>query len=301
MTTKLTIVILNYNTKELVTDLLASIKNSTAIKFTIKVIVIDNASTDDSVKTLQQIKWIQLIESHENLGFARGNNLSLPYLEGEYTWFLNPDTVVEPNAIAYMIQYMDDHPSVGMATPRLELPSGKLDKNSHRGFPTPWNSLSHFLGLDIIFPRSKTFSGYYLGHLDEKIESQVDVIGGSSLLVRTDLGQKIGWWSEDYFMYGEDIDFAYKVKQLGYQIMYVPAVLIHHYHGASSGLKPTSKSVTKASKATKIRSAQATIDAMRIFYRKYYQDKYSPLLTNSVLFAISALGFIRMLKIRLVG
>lgn len=301
MTPKLTIVILNYNTRELVHDLLTSIKNSTGIDFGIKVIVVDNASDDGSVEALKKIKWIKLIPSPENLGFAKGNNLAVPHIEGEYTWFLNPDTVVEPDTLAYMVRYMDSHPEIGIATPRLELPGGKLDKNSHRGFPTPWNSLSHFLGLDILFPHSKTFSGYYLGHLSTRTESEVDAVGGSSLLVRTEVGEKIGWWSEDYFMYGEDIDFAYKVKELGYKVMFVPQVLVHHYHGASSGLKKTSKAVTKASRETRLRATQATIDAMRIFYRKYYQNKFPPFLTSLVLLSISLLGKLRVVKIKLFG
>lgn len=297
--TKLSIVIVNYNTRDLILDCLTSIKNSEGIDFGVKVIVVDNASQDGSVEELAKLKWITLIPSSANLGFAKGNNLALKELDGEYVWFLNPDTVVEPNTIAFMTTYMDNHPEVGMATPKLVLPDGKLDKNCHRGFPTPQRAMWHFLGLDLLFPKSALFAGYYLGNLPADQESEVDVIGGSSVLIRRSVGEDVGWWDETYFMYGEDIALAWEVKQLGLKVMYVPGVYIHHYHGASSGLKGSSASVSKASKETKIRSAQATVSAMRIFYKKYYQGKYPPLLTRLVLFTISALGILRVLRLRL--
>ena len=299
--TKLSIVILNYNTKELVLDCLTSIKNSQDTDFVIKVIVVDNASTDNSAEELKKLSWITLIENSTNVGFAKGNNLALNEIEGDYVWFLNPDTVVEPNTISFMVSYMDEHPDVGMATPKLTLPGGRLDKNCHRGFPTPGSSMWHFLGLDRLFPRSKTLAHYYLGHLPEDQETEVDVIGGSSVLIRKSVGEKVGWWDETYFMYGEDIALAYEVKKLGMKVMYVPQGLIHHYHGASSGLKGTSSTVTKATKEVKIRSAAATISAMSTFYHKYYQGKYHPLVTRLVLATISFLGMVRILKLRILG
>ncbi len=298
---KLTIVSVNYNSESLLLDLLNSIKNSTNIDFGIKVIVVDNASNLDSLERLKKIKWITLIGSDKNLGFSGGNNLAVPYIEGEYVWFLNPDTYVEPDTISFMVKYMDNHREVGVATPKLVLPNGTFDKNCHRGFPTPWNSLCHFLGLGKLFPRSKSFSGYYMGNLSPTKEAEVDVVGGSSLLVRREVGEQIGWWDESYFMYGEDIAFTYEVKKRGYKVMYVPQVIVHHHHGASSGLKKSSSSVTRASKETKLKSTAATIAAMRIFYNKYYSGKYPFLLTNTILLGISVVGSLRIIRIKLFG
>jgi GT2 family glycosyltransferase len=298
---KVSIIIVNYNTQELVLDCLESIKNSINIDFGVKVIVVDNASTDSSVNELKKLRWIELIENSSNTGFAKANNLAIGKIEGDYVWFLNPDTVVEPNTIATLVGYMDKNSDVGIVTPKLTLPDGSLDKNCHRGMPTPWNSFCHFTGLSKILPKSRLFSGYYLGHIPENVETEVEVVGGSSVLTRRDIGEKIGWWDETYFMYGEDIAFAYEVKKAGYKIMYVPSVTIHHYHGASSGLKKTSKQVSKATKETKIRSIKAGTNAMKLFYRKYYRDKYSSVVTTFILFTISLLGSIRMAKITILG
>jgi GT2 family glycosyltransferase len=172
---------------------------------------------------------------------------------------MNPDTTVEPNTIANLIKYMDSHPEVGVTTPKIILPNGKLDKNCRRKFPTPINSLKRFLG----------FGGYFIDTPEnEKVE--VDSVMGSNMLVRTEVGQKIGWWDEDYFMYGEDIEFCWQIKNLGYKIMYVPQVTVHHHHGASSGLKKTSENITKADNFVKRQAILGSTDAMRIFYKKHY-------------------------------
>lgn len=292
---KLTIVTVNYNSAPLVADLVQSITNSQNVNFKIKTIVVDNNSTDDSVVKLKKIAGITFIESRANKGFAYGNNLARPEFEGQYVWFLNPDTAVESDTIAYMIDYMDSHPDVGLATPKLVLPNGKFDKNCHRSFPGVWSSLTHFMALDKVFPRSRLFSAYYLGYLSEGTEAEVDVVGGSSALIRREIGEKIGWWDEDYFMYGEDIELAWQVKSLGYKVMYVPEVIVHHYHGASSGLKKTSQAVTVADATTKRRAVLATTEAMRIFYQKHVAST-KPGLVNQLVY----LGIYLMEKLRLV-
>ncbi len=296
---KLTIVILNFNTRELVLDCLSSIKNSQEVNFPVKIIVVDNASSDGSGEELQKLNWLTLIENPENRGFSAGNNTAVSKFAGKYVWFLNPDTVLEPKTLVHMVDFMDKHPDVGIATPKLTLTNGSFDKNCHRGFPTPWNSFCHFSGLDALFPKSRLFAGYYLGFIAPNIESEVDVIGGSSVLIRRQVGNKIKWWSEHYFMYGEDIDLAFRVKQAGFKVMYVPSALIHHYHGASSGLKKSSHKVTKATRETKIRSAQAGIDAMKTFYGKFYREKYPKIVTKAVLTGISLLGSFRIIRLRI--
>ena len=255
---KLTIVTVNYNSAKLTEELVASVKASKNIDFGIKIVVVEN-----SEENLSDISGITYLKNRGKIGFSHGNNLGLTKAEGDYVWFLNPDTTVDPDTIAYMIRYMDTHPEVGIATPKLILPNGLLDKNCRRLFPTLGNSLKHFL---------KIGSGYYVGG-DIDVETEVDVVMGSSLLVRRELGDKINWWDEDYFMYGEDIEFCWQVKNLDNKIMYVPEVIVHHHHGASSGLKKTSQKLTIASREIKIRSTLATTGAMRIFYKKHYEKE----------------------------
>lgn len=292
---RLSVVIVNYNTRELVQKCIASIKSSVGLTFGIKIIVVDNASTDGSAALLQRLAGITFIQAPANLGFSRGNNLAIPELVGEYVWFLNPDTQVEPNTINFMVTYLDTHPDVGVATPKLVLPDGRFDPNCHRAFPGIWNTFCHFSGLGKLFPTSKLFSGYYLGYLPVNQECEVDVVGGSSLLTRTSLAKQVGWWDEDYFMYGEDIEFTYRVKQLGFKVMYVPNAFIYHYHGAASGLKKSSSHVTTADYATRKRSLLATTNAMRIFFRKHHEPHNSRLTNRLVHLGIFLLERYRLL------
>jgi GT2 family glycosyltransferase len=293
MNTQLTIVIVNYNTKDKVLDCIQSITASKNLVFKPRIVVVDNNSSDESSAALTKRTDIIFIPSQINLGFSKGNNLAIPYILGDYVWFLNPDTTVDPDTIATMLEFMDRHPEAGIATPKLVLPDGSFDKNCHRGMPTLWNSFCHFSGLDRLFPRSSFFSGYYLGHLSEQDLSEVEVVGGSSLLTRVSIAKEIGWWDEDYFMYGEDIEFAYQVRQRGYKIYYVPNVIVHHHHGASSGLKKTSADVS-----TRKRSVLATTNAMRIFYNKHYQSQNPQIINFLVNFAISLLEQLRLISMK---
>lgn len=253
MEIKLTIITVNYNSKILVKELVESIKKS-KVDFEIKIVVVENSQED-----LSDIPNITYLKNKGNLGFSNGNNLGITQAVGDYVWFMNPDTTVEPDTIKYMISYMDNHKNVGVSTPKIVLPNGKLDRNCRRNFPTPVNSLKRFLG----------FGGYFI-NAPENEEVEVDSVMGSSLLVRRSVGEKIGWWDESYFMYGEDIEFCWQIKNLGYKIMYVPNVVVHHHHGASSGLKKTSTNLTKADNSIRRRSILATTNAMRIFYKKHY-------------------------------
>lgn len=288
---KLTIITVNYNSAKLVEEMVESVKKSQNINFGIKIIVVDNSDEDFS----KVPGIIYLKNPSGNAGFSSGNNLGLTKADGEYVWFINPDIVLEPKTISYMIDYMDKHPEVGVATPKLVLKTGEFDKNCHRGFPSLWNSLCHFLYLDKAFPTSRIFAGYYLGHLKQNEEADVDVVGGSSLLVRRTLGDKIGWWDRDYFMYGEDIEFTWQIKQLGYAVRYVPQVFAWHHHGIISGLKKNSLAGSTATRETKIRSVKATVEAMRIFYRKHH-EKNNNFFINYLVY----LGMWLLEKIRLI-
>jgi len=278
---KLTIITVNFNSAKLVEELVASIRNSQSIDFGIKIIIIENSG-----ENLSNVSGITYLKNKGNIGFSSGNNLGVTKAEGEYIWFLNPDTTVDQNTISYMIRYMDTHPGVGIATPKLVLPNGLLDKNCRRLFPTLTNSLKHFL---------KIGNGYYINS-DIDQETEVDSVMGSSLLVRKNLGEKIGWWDEDYFMYGEDIEFCWQVKNLGHKIMYVPQVIVHHHHGASSGLKKTSEHITKADNFVKRRAILGSTNAMRIFYKKHYAGNL--LITPFVYLGIWLLEKLRLSKWR---
>ncbi|MCL4397614.1 glycosyltransferase family 2 protein [Patescibacteria group bacterium] len=287
---KLSIIILNYNTEALLRQCLASIPSRPDYQ----VIVIDNASTDNSVIMVQkEFPEVELIKNKENCGFTRGNNCAREKAKGEYVLFLNSDTQVYPGTLERMVQFMDYTLDAGISTCLTLLPNGGQYYASHRGFPTPWNSLAYFTGLAKLFPKSKMFSGYTATYLPLDKVHEVDAVSGTFLLIRKKLLDKIGWFDEDYFSYGEDIEMCYRVKELGYKVYFVPDVKIMHYWGASSGLKSTSKSVAKVDPDNQARWNQARYDAMRIFYDKHYRKKYPELFRSAVLGGIGLVNYLR--------
>lgn len=291
----LTIVILNYNSIEFLKKCLASIKKSKLNDIKVKTIVVDNASSDNSVAILKKdYPEIPLITSDVNKGFAGGNNLAIKRIEGRYVLFLNPDTILEPDTLFTVYKYMEEHPEVGVSSCRLELLDGSLDYSCHRGFPTPINALFYFSGLAQLFPKVKLFTGYTQGwKRDDPNPHEVDAISGAFFFVRKGAGQEVGWWDEDYFWYGEDLEFSYRLKEKGWKIMFIPQVKTFHYKGVTSGIQKHTKKISKASKETKKRSARASTTAMRIFYKKHYTNKYPKIVTFAVLLGVSLLEKIR--------
>lgn len=293
----LSVIILNYNTKDLLKQCLKSIKTSELGSYAIEILVIDNASNDNSVAMMnKKFPEIKLIVNKKNLGFAAGNNKGIKETTGRYLLFLNPDTIIQSETFKIMIGFMDRYSETGAATCRLELPSGELDYACHRGFPTPWNALTYFSGLAKIFPKIKLFTGYTLGHFSLDKTHEIDSACGAFLIVRREAGKEINWWDEDYFWYGEDLDFCYRIKQKDWQVMFVPETKIIHYKGAASGVKKGSQQVTTATKETKERATKASIEVMRIFYKKHYQKKYSRFVFWLVMQGINLLEKIRLLK-----
>lgn len=284
----LSIVIVSYNTRDLTRECIQSIfDNVKTINF--EVIVVDNNSSDDSVSVLRKtFPSIQLVALEDNLGFSKANNKGVAVAKGRYVLFLNSDTVVYPGALEHMVEFMDHNEKAGAATCYLKMPNGKLDDAAHRGFPTPWNALTHFSGISKIFSKSTTLNGYHMGWKDLDKVHEIDALAGAFMIVRRKAGEEVGWWDEDYFFYGEDIDFCYMLKQKGWKVYFVPTVSILHYKGASGGIKKESKTITTASRETKKRVTIARFNAMKIFYSKHYKDQYSPLVYWLVMKAVDA-------------
>ena len=269
----LAIVIVNYNTRDLLRDCLRSIAAGVSC-CTPEVWVVDNASSDGSAAMVHaEFPHVHLISNPHNGGFAYANNLALRLILAEhadqessgllaprapdYVLLLNPDTVVPPGALDGLIAYMEAHPDVGAAGPKLLLADGSLDLACRRSFPTPAVAFYRMIGLSRLFPRSPRFGRYNMTFLDPDIETEVDSVVGACMIVRTAVVREVGLLDEAYFMYGEDLDWAYRIKQYGWRIMYVPSVTVHHYKRASSSQRP-------------LQSIRHFYDAMRIFHRKHY-------------------------------
>lgn len=279
----LSIIIVSYNTKSFLRECLQSLEKSKSKKYTYEVIVVDNASKDESLEMIQEeFPQVIRVANKENEGFAKANNKGVAKATGRYVLFLNSDTIVNKEALEEVITFLDDQKSVGAATCKVALPNGELDDAAHRGFPTPWNALSHFSGLTKIFPHSKLFAGYSLGWKDTTVTHEIDACAGAFMMVRSQAGKEVDWWDEDYFFYGEDIDFCYRLKEKGWKIYFIATVSILHYKGVSGGIKKVSEQITTADAKTKLRVTKARYDAMKIFYEKHYKKKYPVFLTSLV-------------------
>lgn len=295
----ISIVILTHNGCDFLKECLDSIRKSNLKGVSYQVIVADNASTDKTVEIVKkEYPEVTLVESKKNLGFAAGNNLVKGKTKGKYILFLNLDTVLQKNSIARVYDYMERNKDVGVSTCRLELANGELDDASHRGFPNPANAFFHFSGLAKMFPKNRLFSGYNMGwKIDDPNPHEVDAISGAFFFVRADLAEDIGWWDDDYYWYGEDLEFCYQIKERGAKVMFLPNIKTLHYKGVTSGFRKETKELKLTSIKTRRRLAKASTDAMKIFYEKHYQDKYPQVVTQLVFLVISLLQKIRVSKL----
>ncbi len=293
----LSVIIVSYNTRQLLDDCLASLQQAHPPAGGLELIVVDNGSADGSVEMVRQ-KYgrVQLVANDDNKGFSAANNQGAAVANGRYLLFLNSDTRVSHQALAEPLAYLQQNPHVGALTVRLTYPNGQRDPDNHRGFPTPWNAFCHFSGLGRLFPRNPLFNGYFQSPADFSQTHAVDVIAGSFMMMPADLFHHISGWDETYFFYGEDIDLCYRIRQTGASIIYYPHVDVLHYKGASSGLRKESADIARPPRETRIRVAKESVRAMKLFYRKFYSQQYPRWLTGMILAAIQVRGWFRILK-----
>lgn len=260
---KLSVVILNYNTKDLLEQTLSSLPWHLVEQNWLEVIVVDNNSNDgsvDMVKT-EYPQAIRVVNS-KNLGFAAGNNQGLIAATGEQLMLLNSDTIVQDQALEKLVEFLDSNPKAGLVTPKLILSNGQLDWSSHRGKPTLWNSLMYFSGLAKMFPKLKLVSGYHQSWKDISTTHQVDVISGGAMCFKRQVYQDVGGLDEAFFMYAEDVDYCIRVKAAGWQIHFYPEAEIIHLKGQSG----TRSQNTKVRRQTNHHFYQT----MKLYFRKHY-------------------------------
>ena len=303
----LSVIILNYNSGDYLLKCLKSILTSVLGNYSIEIITADNASSDNSflkAKNLKnhhpQINFV-FYPLPKNIGFSAGNNEALKKSNSssKYVLFLNPDTIVDSDTFRKMIDFFEHHPQVDAGTCNLILAlTGKTQPESHRGFPTPWNSFWHFFGFGLpkIFPKSKIFNGYFLGHLDYSKVQKIDAGVGAFFMVKRSVGETIGWWNEKYFMYGEDLDFSWQLKQHGFSLYFYPGCRTTHYQGISSGIITHSQEKSVASKETKVRSVLASTSAMKIFYQENLIKRYPHFIRPILWLGINLLEKYRLFK-----
>lgn len=262
------IVIVNWNTSELLRRCLETVYAS-ADDCSFRVVIVDNASDDDSVDMVGRcFPQADVIANDENVGYPRANNVGLRFLgyrgagdisesAPRYALLLNPDTELPAYALKRMTQFLDARQDIGAAGPKLVLMDGSLDKACRRGFPTPLVSFYHYSGLAKLFPRNQRFGRYNMTFADEDQELEVDSVVGAYMQVRREAIASAGLLDESFFMYGEDLDWAYRLKQAGYRIWYYPLVTVRHVKRAAS----------RKSKLAQFEFWRA----MLIFYRKHFR------------------------------
>jgi N-acetylglucosaminyl-diphospho-decaprenol L-rhamnosyltransferase len=264
----LAIVIVNFNVRELLWSCLRSLERAGA-ELAVDVWVVDNGSTDHSAEMVRrEFPWVRLRETRANLGFARANNLVLREILAvaptkglpRYVLLLNPDTEVPPTALSELISYLDAHRDVGVVGPRLLLSNGELDLACRRSFPTPEVALYRLTGLSRLFPRSPRFGRYNLAYLPVDASVEVESVVGACMLVRSEILLTVGLLDEAFFMYGEDLDWALRIKQFGWKIVYNGQVVVHHHKRASSSQRS-------------VESLIAFYQAMLIFFEKHYAPR----------------------------
>lgn len=232
---ELSVVIVNYNVKYFLEQCLASVKAACKNQPEVEVFVVDNSSTDGSLEYLKpRFPTVNWVANKENRGFGAANNQVLPHLRGKAVLFLNPDTIVGENSFRDCVYFFNSHPEAGGIGVRMVDGSGKYLKESKRGFPTPWVAFCKMAGFSAIFPNSGLFSRYYMGNLPENGINRVEALAGAFMVVRKEILDKTGGFDERFFMYAEDIDLSFRIKEEGFENYYLPTITIIHFKGEST-------------------------------------------------------------------
>ena len=267
------IIIVNYNVKYFLEQCLSSVLKATA-DLSCEVFVVDNNSTDGSISYLEpKFSTVHFIVNTENVGFAKANNKALQYCNGDYILYLNPDTIICEDCIKKCVLFFETHPDCGGLGVRMIDGAGNFFPESKRAFPSPKASFFKLTGLSKIFPQSKLFNEYALGHLDEYTDHEIDVIAGAFLMSKRNIIEACKGFDEIFFMYGEDIDLSYRIQKMGFKNYYLSQVSIIHFKG---------ESIKKGS----VGHIKLFYGAMRIFVQKHFGKGKGKLFANGISFAI---------------
>lgn len=254
---KLSIVIPTYNANEWIQGCIDSIRQH-GPSYDYEIIAVDDNSTDDTPDIVRrQFPDVRLFSNEKNVGFGKTANVGVRASAGEYVLVLNNDTWVHEGALDRLIEYLDQHSSVGIVGPKVLSANGSLQQQCRRRIPTPAAALLYFTGVARLFPENPRVAGYLMTASDENATTEVDAVSGACLMVRRTVLDQIHGFDEEYYLYGEDMDFCWRTKLAGWSVVYYPAAVITHFGGQGGTGK---------------KRLYATIEwhrAMWIFYRKH--------------------------------
>ncbi|MCB0814481.1 MAG: glycosyltransferase family 2 protein, partial [Flavobacteriales bacterium] len=284
---KLTVIIVNYNVRAYLEQCLRTVRAAME-GVDGEVYVVDNQSTDGSVQLVrQEFPEVKLIANSVNVGFSRANNQAILESTGEYVLLLNPDTVVGEDVFRKVLTYLDAHDRVGGLGVKMIDGTGRFLPESKRGLPTPEVAFYKIIGLTRLFPRSKVFGRYQLGHLPENETNPIEILSGACMFLRRRTLDEVGLLDESFFMYGEDIDLSYRITLGGFENHYFPEARIIHYKGEST-------------KKSSVNYVFVFYNAMAIFARKYFTGRggnlFSFLINGAIYLSAAAAIVARFLR-----
>jgi GT2 family glycosyltransferase len=232
------IIIVNWNTKELLADCIRSIIERTEnLKY--KIIVVENNSIDGSAEMIRsQFPYVNLIESKMNLGFAKGNNRALAEVLGKYILYMNPDTELKTNAIYGIANFLDTYLEYGAAGCKILNSDGSIQFTCARTFPSPFRQFCSLSMLNRLFPQSEFFSTVEMTYWDHSNSREIDCLSGAFMMVRKTLVDKLHGFDENLFMYAEDVDLCFRIKRMGGKIYYLAKEEIYHFEGSGTRKNP---------------------------------------------------------------
>ncbi len=272
---KLSIIIASFNTKDLLRQCLLSVYRFKKASDTWEVIVVDNASTDGTQEMIRkEFDKVHLLVQPVNVGFAAAINIGIRQSHKRYILLLNSDTEMKKDTITSSLRFLEERQEVGVVTCKLVLADGSMDPACHRGFPTPWAAFCYFSGLERFFPKSYLFAQYHQGFKDMTTPHEIDSPSGAFFMVRRTVIDSVGLLDEAFYMYGEDLDWSYRMKQAGWKIYYYPAVSVLH-RKKQSGRDSDDPSLRR-------KTETYFYDTMKLFYKKHYQHRYGWLVANLV-------------------
>ncbi|MEX0981041.1 MAG: glycosyltransferase [Bacteroidales bacterium] len=279
----LSVVIVNYNVKYFLEQCLHSVDRAMG-GLEVEVFVVDNNSVDGSCSHIREkFPWVRLIENRDNVGFSKANNQAIREASGKYILLLNPDTVVEEDTFIKCFDFMEQHSNAGAVGVKMIDGKGHFLPESKRSLPIPRVAFYKIFGLSALFPKSKKFGRYHLGHLPKDETNEVEVLAGAFMFLRKKSLDEVGLLDEDYFMYGEDIDLSYRIIKGGYRNYYLPASTIIHYKGEST-------------KKGSLNYVLVFYNAMIIFARKHFSSKnakYYSIIINLAIYLRAAMAVFR--------
>lgn len=284
-TVDISICMVSLNCWKVLKDCLDSLRQSDPA-LTHELFLVDNGSTDGTRERIKQdYPEVRLIENSDNVGFLKATNQGIKLSQGRYILWLNPDTILRPDSLKQMVDFLERNPKAGIVGPKVLNADGSFQPQCKRGMPTPAASLCYMLRVDRLMPNNRTAGQYLLRSLPEDEANQVDAVSGCCLMARRATLDTIGLLDEELKQWGEDIEWCVRAKKMGWEVWYNPASVITHLKG-QGGRHVVPYHVTRNMH-----------QAMWVFYRKYFQAQSSPVTSAAVRLGISGSLALSLCKI----